>query len=301
MADIKNYQKKKNALIITFMALLLIFVCLICFIFIYVKQHPKKEYVSQDDIEIKDLVSIDYDITSNQTNYKTITESTDFILKNEKEEVSLKVSSNNKIVISETEEEVKVLLNTRDVNNNVKFIYQDDNISLILTNDGKLYKLSDITLTEDNNINVGQILSATRVKNIVKVLSNPKETYVLTQDNKTLNVDSLEEYDGIIRELVTNEGILYIYSDYSFALEKGKVFTDEEGKVVRFNIFFDKKLVDENAIIYEVDFQNNAVSTSKLGILSKVGYGPTSDNKYNISFEANTGKYSLVSDYYYTR
>ena len=84
MADIKNYQKKKNALIITFMALLLIFVCLICFIFIYVKQHPKKEYVSQDDIEIKDLVSIDYDITSNQTNYKTITESTDFILKNEK-------------------------------------------------------------------------------------------------------------------------------------------------------------------------------------------------------------------------
>ena len=111
----------------------------------------------------------------------------------------------------------------------------------------------------------------------------------------------MEEYDGIIRELVTNEGILYIYSDYSFALEKGKVFTDEEGKVVRFNIFFDKKLVDENAIIYEVDFQNNAVSTSKLGILSKVGYGPTSDNKYNISFEANTGKYSLVSDYYYTR
>jgi len=295
MTEAQKYQKKKNALLITFMILLLVLVCLICYIFIYVKMHPKKEYDSPDTIEIVTMTETDYEDSTDNLTYTEVTESTKFNITIDNEKKELEINENKEVVNSETKEKVEILLNKSDINSNIKLLYQTENDNLILTEDGKLYRLLE------NTLNVGQILTNTEVKNIVKFKRATDDVYVLTSEDKVININTQKEYDGIIRTLKLNNNEIYVYEDYSISLEKGKVITDPEGNRIKFNIVFENKLIDDRNVIYEIDFTNKTVTTSKLGNLVKAGYGKVENSDYHINIETNTGIHSFESSYYYTK
>lgn len=300
MTEAQKYQKKKNSLIMVFMLLLVVFVGLICYIFIYAKNNPKRVYDDPSTIEIKEMQISEYN-QKEKINYTELTESTDFIVKAEELNITLEINENKEIIRSDNQEKVSIIVNNNDINNNIKVIYQSENDNLLLTEEGLLYRVSENIMTETNNLSAGQILSNIEIKNIVKIPVKTDSAYILTADNKVINVNTQKEYDSIIRELTTNDGILYIYDDYSITFEKGKVITDTEGNNIKFNVLFDNKLVDSNSVIYDIDFMNQKVSTSNLGKLEKSGYGKTDDTDYNINIETNTGIHKITSSYYYTR
>jgi len=299
MTEAQKYQKKKNALIVTFMILLLVFVCFICYIFIYVKQHPKKEFVSSDTIEIVKMQTKELE-QKDEIIYVEVTEATDFVVLSEEKEKRLILNDNKEIIDSENSQKVKILLNDIDINNNIKMIYQNELGSLILSEDGKLYKLVNKNMT-NASLNAGQILTNMEVKNIVTLEVKADSIYVLLNDNKLINVNTQEEYNRIIKTLETPSGNIYIYDNNGIALEEGKLFVDSEGNLIKLNIFFENKLIDEKSVIYEVDFINKEISTSKLGVMKQVGYGKLENEPYSIRVEANTGYYDFKSEYYYTR
>jgi len=299
MTEAQKYQKKKNALIVTFMILLLVFVCFICYIFIYVKQHPKKEFVSSDTIEIVKMQTKELE-QKDEISYVEVTEATDFVVLSEEKEKRLILNDNKEIIDSENSQKVKILLNDIDINNNIKMIYQNELGSLILSEDGKLYKLVNKNMT-NASLNAGQILTNMEVKNIVTLEVKADSIYVLLNDNKLINVNTQEEYNRIIKTLETPSGNIYIYDNNGIALEEGKLFVDSEGNLIKLNIFFENKLIDEKSVIYEVDFINKEISTSKLGVMKQVGYGKLENEPYSIRVEANTGYYDFKSEYYYTR
>ena len=84
-----NKTKQKNILIILFMILLLVFVGLICYIFIYAKNNPIKTYLDPDTIEVKALTTKDYVYTGGSIEYIPVTESTKFKLSSAEEEINL--------------------------------------------------------------------------------------------------------------------------------------------------------------------------------------------------------------------
>lgn len=301
MTEAQKYQKKKNTLIMTFMFLLVIFVGLICYIFIYAKMHPKKEYADPSTIEIKEMIEKEYIVEKEEDSFTEVTESTNFIVNNFADSIILKINENKEIIRSDTEEKISIIVNGNEINNNIKLLYQTENDNIILTEDGKVYRLSELQIKEENKLSAGQILSNIEVKNIVKIPVKTDHVYVMTNDNKIINIDTQKEYDGIIRELTTNNGTLYVYADYSITFEKGKAIVNTEGENIKFNIFFDNKLVDADFVIYEVDFANKKVHTSNLGNLEKSAYGKTEDTDYNINIETNTGIYNLTSSYYYSK
>ena len=300
MTEAQKYQKKKNTLIMVFMLLLVVFVGLICYIFIYAKNNPKREYDDPSTIEIKEMQISEYN-PKEKINYTEITESTKFIVKENNIDISLELNENKEIVRNDTQEKISIIVNDNEINNNIKVIYQSENDSLLLTEEGKLYRISENLLTDTNNLSAGEILSNIEINNIVKMPVKTDDTYILTKDNKAINITTQKEYDGIIRELTTNDGILYVYDDYSFTFEKGKVIADPEGNNIKFNVLFDNKIIDTNSIIYEVDFINKKVVTSNLGILEKSGYGKSQDADYNINIQTNTGIYNFTSSYYYSK
>ena len=207
MTEAQKYQKKKNALLITFMILLLVLVCLICYIFIYVKMHPKKEYDSPDTIEIVTMTETDYEDSTDNLTYTEVTESTKFNITIDNEKKELEINENKEVVNSETKEKVEILLNKSDINSNIKLLYQTENDNLILTEDGKLYRLLE------NTLNVGQILTTIEVKNIVKFKRATDDVYVLTSKDKVININTQKEYDGIIRTVKLNNNEMYVYED----------------------------------------------------------------------------------------
>lgn len=301
MTEAQKYNKKKNLLIIAFMFLLVIFVGLICYIFIYIKMHPKKEYVSPDTIQIVTMQEKDYQPNVNNTTYTELTDSTDFKVLEGTKEIELKVNENKEIVNAETQNKLEILLNSSNINENIKFIYQGKSENLILTEDGKLYRLLNSTLQEENKANVGQILANITIKNIVNMNVTTDDIYVLTEDNKLININTQEEYDGIIKHIETSAGTLYIYNDYSVAFEKGKILVNEKGQSIKYNIMFNNKLIDETAVIYDIDFATKTLKTSNLGTMVKASYAKNENQTYSIGLEANTGVYSFESEYYYTR
>lgn len=301
MTEAQKYNKKKNLLIIAFMFLLVIFVGLICFIFIYVKMHPKKEYISPDTIQIITMQEKEYQPNIENVAYTELTDSTNFKVQQFSKEVTLKINENKEIINSETQTKVEILLNNNNINENIKMIYQGKGENLILTEDGKMYRLLSSSLEEENKANVGQILANVTVKNIVNMNVNTDEVYVLTEDNKLININTQKEYDGVIKQIETSSGTLYVYNDYSVTFEKGKILVNENGYSVKFNIMFNNKLIDEAALIYDVDFANKTLKTSNLGTMVKTSYSKNENQTYSIGLEANTGVYSFESEYYYTR
>lgn len=303
MTEAEKYRKKKNFLIMTLMFLLLVFIGLICFIFIYVKMHPKKEFIDPNTIEIKTMLTADYQSGTETPGYSQIEESTRFVIREEDRIISLIVNENNEVINSATSEKIEIMLNDADINNNISVIYQSDNDNLAFTLDGKLYRLETKELIEGKRLNAEQILPEVRIKNIAKIniSGNTTSTYVLTMDNRLINIENQEEYNRIIKELPVENGTIYVYDDFSFGFEKGKIITDAEGKIIKFNLLFKDKLVDERTVIYDLDFINKTVTTSKLGNLVQSGYGKIEGGDYNITIEASTGYYDFVSGYYYMR
>lgn len=299
----KKYHRTKNILIISLLLLLLVFVSLICYILVYSKLHPKKEYLSPDSIEIKTMLVDEFKLNADKQLYTEVTTSNEFVINADEEKLSLKVV-NGKVKLSreEKDEDIEILLGEQNINNNIKLIHQTKNDSLILTKNGDLYSLINDTLEENNVLKVEKKNINFSVKSIVEMIVTTDSTYVIARDNRLLNIDTLEEYTGIIKELVTDHGTMYVYDDYTFSLEKGKIYTDENGEKLRFNILFDDKVIDSNNVIYEIDYQNNTISTSSLGSFMKIGYGKDQGQDYNINIETSTGIYrDIKSEYYYTR
>ena len=301
MTEAQKIQRKKNILIISFMILLVIFVCLICYIFIYVKTHPKKEYVSQDSINVVEMMVQDYDIQTNSISFTLVTEPTTFEVTEDNVPILLSVNENKQVVKSETGEVIEIFVNDTNINNNIKVIYQNIADNIILTEDGKVYRLLDRTLKNKTRINAGQILANTTINNIVRLNVKTDDIYVQTSENAIVNINTQKEYEGIIKEITTPSGTIYVYYDYSFGLEKGKVITDAAGNKLKFTNFIDNKVIDENSVIYDVDYVNKKLSTSKLGVMSKIWYRKNENNMYSVTIEANTGIYTFENTQYYSR
>lgn len=294
-----NKQKQKNILIGTFMLLLLIFVALICYIFIYAKNNPPKTYLDPDTIEIKEMSTKDY-VFEGIEKYNVLEEKTNIIVKSAEEDLKLELSvENNKIKIVDSEEQVKLFLNDNDINKNIKTIYQKNEDSLILTTDGKLYRISENVMTKDYTLEVGQILIDFNVKDILEISNSVEDTYVLTSDDKVINIDNMEEYKGIYKNLESSIGTLTIYTDNSFSMGNDKVFLDDKGNVIKFGFWFNNILISENNNIYEIDFSTKTLKTSKLDKLLNVSYAKQEDGSYNVTIESTTGVYNYTSAYYY--
>lgn len=300
--DNRGNVKKKNTLLVVFLMLLVVFVCFMCYVVIYAKQHPPKEYLSQDEIEVKQMVAKDYVRPDTLPTYTEYTDSTDYVVTRDNEEFNLIVEDEKvKLFVGEEKKDVVLKLNDGDINNNIKLIYQNSQESLILTNDGNLYRSIDNTISSDNTINVGQILNNTKVSSIILIL-NASSMYAKTVDDfKFVNVNTNEEYNGIINELDINGGTIYVYENYYFGIEEGKVFVNDLNVPITVNMIFENKLIDIYGTVYDIDFVNKAVSTSKLGVMSKIGYNRGEDNIYTLGLETNTGNYTFRSEYYYTK
>jgi len=300
----KKYHKTKNILIILLLLLLLVFVSLICYILVYSKLHPKKEYLSPDEIAIKTMLVDEFELNADKQLYTEVSSSNEFFVNNNDEEKLLLKVVNGKVKISreDKEEDIEILLGDQNINNSIKLIYQTQKDSLILTRNGDLYTLISDSIEENNILKVEKKNINFYVKNIVEMIVSTDSTYVMSRDNRLLNIDTLEEYTGIIKELVMDNGTMYVYDDYTFSLEKGKIFTNENGEKLRFNILFDNKVIDSNNVIYEIDFQNKTITTSSFGSFMKIGYGKDKGQDYNINIETTTGIYrDIKSEYYYTR
>ncbi|MCI7241569.1 MAG: hypothetical protein MR550_03400 [Bacilli bacterium] len=296
-----KYQKKKNALIYIMMFLLVAFVALICYIVVYSKLHPPKKYISQDDIAVVQMNSSNYTVRNTPV-YTKIEESTEYKVKKGSTEYQL-VLKDNTVKLQEDDEtltDVVLKLNDTDINGKIKIIYQVGKESLILTTDGALYRPLDNVLSEDNTMSVGQILNNVNVKSIIEV-NLTKYPYVLSEDNKIISTNDGNEYNGVINVLDCTGGQLYIYEDYSIGVENGQIFVNSNNTPVKLNMLFNNYVIDLSGNIYEIDFVNKTMSTSKLGIMQQIAYNRGSDNKYTVTIETNTGNYTYTSDYYYTK
>lgn len=294
--------KKRNSLIVIFLILLVVFVCFMCYIVIYAKQHPPKEYLSQDEIEVNQMLSKDYVRPVELPTYTEYTTSTDYVVTKGTDSFNLIVEDGVvKLVNGEDKSNVILNLNNLDINSDIKLIFQNSSESLILTNDGDLYRAIDNTISVDNKINVGQILNNTKVSSLI-VIFNANSMYARSiEDDSFININNGEEYNGILNELTCNGGIIYIYENYYFGLEEGKIITDLNSVAITVNMIFENKLIDIYGTVYDIDFVNKTISTSKLGVMSKIGYNKGEDNIYTLGLETNTGNYTFKSEYYYTK
>lgn len=296
----KKYAKKRNTLIYIAMALLVIFVALMCYIVVYAKVN-KKEYVSPDTIVVNQMGEAKYAVNS-VPSYVEVLESTDYIVKKGDEEIPLVLEENTLKVIDENDNltDIVIKLNDTDINGKIKMVYQKGSESLILTTDGLLYRPLDNVLSLDNTMSVGQILSNIVVNSIVEV-NLSKYVYVMSNDSKIISITDGLEYDGVINVLECKGGNLYIYEDYSIGLQKGMVFVNENNASIKLNMLYNNVLIDVNGNIYEIDFTNKTMSNSKLGVMTRISYNRGEDNVYTIGLETNTGNYNDKSDYYYTK
>lgn len=295
-----NKQKQKNILIALFMFLLLVFVALICYILIYAKNNPVKTYKDPETIEIKDVTSQDY-VFEGPEKYNPITsKETIKVTTEEGTEIKL-VVEDNKLQASESEETIQILVEEIDVNNNIKSVFQRTEETLVLTNDGKLYRLLEDVITRDYILEATQILSDIYIEEILEVSRSVKSTYVLTNEGKAINVNNMEEYKGIYKTLESPEGKVTIYTDNSFSLGNDKVFVDEGGNIIRFNFWFNNILIAESNDIYEIDFSTMTLKTSKLESLLNISYAKQENQSYKIIIESTTGVYEYTSEYYYQR
>lgn len=267
----------------------------------YSKLHPPKKYISQDDIAVVQMNSSNYTVRNTPV-YTKIEESTEYKVKKGSTEYQL-VLKDNTVKLQEDEEtltNVVLRLNDTDINGKIKIIYQVGKESLILTTDGALYRPLDNVLSEDNTMSVGQILNNVNVKSIIEV-NLTKYPYVLSEDNKIISTNDGNEYNGVINVLDCTGGQLYIYEDYSVGVENGQIFVNSNNTPVKLNMLFNNYVIDLSGNIYEIDFVNKTMSTSKLGIMQQIAYNRGSDNKYTVTIETNTGNYTYTSDYYYTK
>ena len=296
----KKYTKKRNTLIYIAMALLVIFVALICYIVVYSKMNPPKEYVSPDTIVVNKLNTMAYQVKGTPK-YKEIVVSTEYIVKKDNNDYSLVLEDNTlKVKENDLLSDIVVRVNDDNINGKIKLVYQSDDESLILTTDGLLYRPLDNVLSLDNTISVGQILSNENIKSIVEVnMSN--YTYILSVDNKIISTNDGMEYDGIINVLECDGGNLFVYEDYSIGFDKGMVFVNNDNTSVKLNILYSNILIDINGNVFDLDFTNKTMSNSKLGVMSKIAYNRDSNNVYTIGLETNTGNYSAKSNYYYMK
>ena len=299
----KNYyQKKKNALIVVFMVLLVALVALICYIFIYAKLNPPREFVSQDDIAILQMQSIDYKQLATTT-YSPVQSFENFDIIDGEENVTLTLTNEKviKLLRNDELESIEIMLNDNNINTNIKTIYQTANEGLILTDDGNLYKLVDNKL-EDGKLRVGQILTNMEVKEIVNLNLVTDYIYVLTGDSKLINVNTQKEYNGVVEEIKTSTSTIYVYENYSFGLEEGKIFVDQNNLPLKINISFDNKIITDSNVIYEINSSDNNLYTSKLGEYEKVWYKyKDGESIYDVAVLSNTGLNEVRSTYYYSK
>lgn len=302
MTNSQNYHKKKNALIIVCLILLVVFVGLMCYILIYAKMNPPKKFISPDEIEIITMNTVDYTPVE-MPRYNIVTPNNEIILTEADKEVSLKLTEEKTIKIDETDKKLKIMNNNEDINNNIKAIYQFHSIdtNLILTEDADLYKLTDNDI-DKGVINVEKVPIEAKVVDIITLNIAINNVFILYEDGRIFNLNTLKEYNGVIKELETQTSIIYIYEDYSFGLEEGKMFVDQNNEVIQLNISFDNKIIAKNNVIYEINGINNTISTSKLGIFEKVWYNfKDNDSMYDVAVLSNTGMNEFRSSYYYTK
>lgn len=288
----KKYQKKKNLLIILSLVLLLVLVCIICLCFIYKKQHPQEKFLSPDEIEIKTMLTSNYIRTTDEINYTSLTQETEIAFEDEKT-ITL---NEGKITIDTTT--IRILNNGIDINDNIESMYKNYN-KLYIIKEEKLYLIPTDTL-EQGTSEATQLLETNQITDLITL--NDGNIYALTNTNKIINTETEKEYNQIIKELPTPNGTLYVYKDYSFALEDGKMYTDELGNPIKFNIRFNNYIIDDNNIIYEIDYQAKTLKTSNLGSLKTLNY--TKDektNKYEVGIKSTTGINIITSDYYDTK
>lgn len=300
MSDAQKYQKKKNLLIVLLLALLVVFVIIMCGIIIYAKQHPPMKFLDPEDIEIKQMQVIDYNALE-FVNYSEVTESNTFRVVEEGQEYLLVLTDNQevKMLKEEQEQPIEILKNDENINSNIKLIYQTTRESLILTVNGELYKLADNNIV-DGKIKVGEILTDTKVRNIVMFSTQTGNTYIIDEENKIVNIDTLEEYKGVVNEIKTDTSTIYLYENNYFGLEEGKIVVNEYNEPLRVKISFDNKIIEESDVIYEINPVDNTVSTSNLGSFSKIWYKLNEDtNIYDVTLMSSTGYKDFTSTYYH--
>jgi len=299
MSDAQKYQRKKNILIILFMFLLVIFVGVICMILIYAKKNPPEKFLSKEDIEIVQMKTMEYDFSNNQ-NYSEVMESNTFRVTENNQELQLILTKDKNIKIQreEADEIIDIMQNDKNINNNIKLIYQTERESLILTDDGNLYKLTDATVV-DNKIKVGQILTNMKVKGIVYFPNKTSNKYIINNENKVINIDTLEEYKGITNKINTGTSTIYIYENKMFGLEEGKIIVDEYNRPLTIKISFDDKIIAENDVIYQINSLENTLFTSNLGSFYQIGYRSNENGIYDITLKSSTGYETFTSTYYY--
>lgn len=302
MTDGQNYHKKKNTLIIVCLVLLVVFVGLMCYILIYAKMNPPKEFISPDDIEIITMNTVDY-TPIEMPRYNIVAPNNEIMIMGADKPLNLKLTEEKTIKINETDEILKIMENEEDINSNIKAIYQLQVVDayLILTEEADLYR------TIDSNINEGTVFAEkiptdSKVADIITINNIADNIFMLYEDGRMVNLNTLKEYNGVINELKTQTSTIYIYEDYSFGLEEGKIFVDQNNEIIQLNISFDNKIIAKNNVIYEINGINNTISTSKLGIFEKVWYNfKDNDSMYDVAVLSNTGMNEFRSSYYYTK
>lgn len=302
MTEAQKYQKKKNILIILFMVLLVAFVCLICYFFIYAKNNPPETFLDPSEIEIVQMNTADYVSTNNQS-YTLIESQNDFIVTENGKELNLKLTETNEIKLlrEEKEESIEILQNETNINKDIKLIYQTENSGLILTNSGQLYKINDTNI-ENGQLKVGQVLTDMQINDFVFLGVETTSVFVVNSDNTIINADTLKEYNGVVDQIETTAGTVYIYADDSFGTEEGKMFIDESNSDLKINIAFDNKIITAQNIIYEINPVDGSLSTSNLGTFRRIGYKKNAgENTYTITLLTTTGSYDYTSNYYYAK
>lgn len=302
MTEAQKYQKRKNILIISFLILLVAFVCLICYIIIYSKNNPLMDFIDPAEIEIKQMKTADY-VSENNRQYSIMKTSSEFKINENGESLDLKLGDDGiiKVVRGKEETPVEILLNETNINNNIKMITQNENISLILTKNGELYKLIN-TVLEDEQLKVGQILSSMSIKDFIYLGVESDSIFAINSEDKIINTETLKEYNGIIKELQTETTKIYIYDDHSFGTEEGKIFINENNEILELQVSFDNKVVTRDNTVYEINASDGSLSTSSIGTFITVGYRKNKDeDTYKVTILSNTGSYDFNSSYYYTR
>lgn len=298
MSETQNNQRKKNILLIIFMLLLIVFVCIMCYIVIYAKNQQK--FLSPDEISIKQTQSTDY-VDRTAPEYEKIINSTKFTITEDDKQYDLQINETDEIVIlrGDSKEVVNIMQNDNNINSKIKVIYQTEYINLILTSTGELYKMNNTEII-DGELQVGQILTNTKVNDIVYLRQNSDAIYAIDENGKLINVDTAKEFNGVIKEIKTSTSTIYVYKNNGFGIEEGKLCLDENGNVIIINLSFDNKIISENNVIYEINPVDNTLSTSKLGVFSKVWYRKNPDDgTYKITLLSNTGYNDFISTYYY--
>jgi len=219
-------------------------------------------------------------------------------MNNQELQLILTKDKNIKIQREEADEIIDIMQNDKNINNNIKLIYQTERESLILTDDGNLYKLTDATVV-DNKIKVGQILTNMKVKGIVYFPNKTSNTYIINNENKVINIDTLEEYKGITNKINTGTSTIYIYENKMFGLEEGKIIVDEYNRPLTIKISFDDKIIAENDVIYQINSLENTLFTSNLGSFYQIGYRSNENGIYDITLKSSTGYETFTSTYYY--